>query len=245
MTQIFYFSGAGNSKFVAESLAKRLDGEAINLLTFSGEANADAVGFVTGCYCNDIPHKAHELIEKLRIERADYIFSVTTSQASDGYSPITVKKLMTEKGRTLNYAAHVGMLSTFVVTVLPIVGKTEGHYRKNEAAVLDKIAADVKSRITKPVHCRSYPIRLVVSKLSNFGLNKILRVEKKTATDKCVGCGKCVNICPCKNISITDGRAVFGNSCTLCYGCAHICPEGAVKYGFNNIKGNKQYKRFL
>lgn len=245
MTKIFYFSGSGNSRYVAQRLSEQLDGEAVNLVGFEGEVDADKVGFVTGCYCNDIPRKAYELIEKLKIVRADYLFSVTTSQASDGYSALTVEAILAGKNLKLNYAGHVGMLSTFVVTVLPVVGKSEGIYRRRESAAIKRIADDVKNGVGKPARCLAKTPRQVINKLCYFGLDNIMRVPKKTVTNSCIGCGKCADICPCGNIVIADGKAVFGNNCTYCYGCAHICPTGAIKYGFNNIKGNKQYKRFF
>ena len=242
---IFYFSGTGNSRYVAEKLAKMLKGEAVNLIGFDGEVEADKIGFVTACYCNNIPDKAYELIEKLKIKRVNYLFCVTTSQASDGYSALTIQKLLRAKGRQLNLAAHVGMLSTFVITVAPIVGKTEKYYTDKENAQISAIAADVGSSVTRPVRCVAYPVMKVMNKVSYFGLKNVLKITKKSVSDKCTGCSRCADICPCENIKIVNGRAVFGDNCTYCYGCAHVCPAGAVKYGMNNIKGSKQYKRFL
>lgn len=243
-TVIFYFSGTGNSRYVAQRLAELLEGEAVNLVGFEGEVNADRVGFVTACYCNDIPKKAYELIRELKIKRADYLFDVTTSQASDGFSALSVDKLLRDKGYRLNLAEHVGMLSTFVITVAPIVRKTEGFYISREDAAIKKIAENVKNAAEKPAACAGYPVKKVINKLCYFGLDKILRVTKKSVNDRCIGCGKCVELCPCNNISIKNGKAVFKDDCTYCYGCAHICPQDAVKYGINNIKGNKKYSRF-
>ncbi len=47
-------------------------------------------------------------------------------------------------------------------------------------------------------------------------------------TDKCVGCGACVNVCPVGAISIRDGKAsINADICISCGGCAGICPVGA------------------
>ncbi|HEK8924807.1 TPA: DUF362 domain-containing protein [Clostridioides difficile] len=46
---------------------------------------------------------------------------------------------------------------------------------------------------------------------------------------KCVGCGKCVNSCPTKAISIVDKKAVIDSD--VCYGCGEcptVCPTRAV-----------------
>lgn len=50
----------------------------------------------------------------------------------------------------------------------------------------------------------------------------------KIAFQKCVGCGKCVKLCPMKNIELINGRAVSGNQCTMCYRCINYCPKQAI-----------------
>ncbi len=48
---------------------------------------------------------------------------------------------------------------------------------------------------------------------------------------KCVGCGKCADVCPHRAIEIsTDGKLLYNKeSCTLCGKCEIVCPESAVK----------------
>ena len=47
-------------------------------------------------------------------------------------------------------------------------------------------------------------------------------------TEKCVGCGKCVNLCPMKNITISNGLVRVSNQCTMCYRCVNHCPKQAI-----------------
>ena len=51
-----------------------------------------------------------------------------------------------------------------------------------------------------------------------------LRVDE----GKCVGCGKCENICPMNNIKIIDKKVVQNNECTMCYRCINNCPKQAM-----------------
>ena len=60
--------------------------------------------------------------------------------------------------------------------------------------------------------------------------------------DLCNGCGLCVKNCPAGNIKIIDGKATFGNKCTMCMNCALICPNDAVRPGLLNWwRINKKY----
>lgn len=45
---------------------------------------------------------------------------------------------------------------------------------------------------------------------------------------KCICCGKCVSLCPMKNISLGEKQAIPGNTCTMCYRCMNFCPTQAI-----------------
>ncbi len=44
----------------------------------------------------------------------------------------------------------------------------------------------------------------------------------------CIGCGKCVNICPFGAISLVNGKAVISSACTMCGACIPQCPVKAL-----------------
>ncbi|HAT73081.1 MAG TPA: electron transfer flavoprotein subunit alpha [Elusimicrobia bacterium] len=45
---------------------------------------------------------------------------------------------------------------------------------------------------------------------------------------KCIGCNKCVPVCPFAAISMIDKKAVMNEACTLCGVCVQICPVQAI-----------------
>lgn len=48
----------------------------------------------------------------------------------------------------------------------------------------------------------------------------------------CTGCGRCVQVCPCRTISLEDGTAtITGNQSLNCGHCQAVCPTGAIKIG--------------
>lgn len=68
-------------------------------------------------------------------------------------------------------------------------------------------------------------------------------IGRSFGTDKkCIGCGVCVEHCPQKNITLSDGKPVFGKNCIGCMACAFNCPQNAVKTSlFNGWKVNGKY----
>lgn len=75
------------------------------------------------------------------------------------------------------------------------------------------------------------------SVLEQFGLNKdALRVVKYSRkvvydTDKCVGCDKCVFICPYEAIEAEEFATpkILYDYCTGCGACALVCPHSAIQ----------------
>ncbi len=53
-------------------------------------------------------------------------------------------------------------------------------------------------------------------------------MEIKVQTDACIGCGKCVKICPFGVIELVENVAVIGDGCTFCKACVEECPVDAI-----------------
>ncbi len=47
-------------------------------------------------------------------------------------------------------------------------------------------------------------------------------------SNKCIGCNKCVPVCPFAAINMIDKKAVMNEACTLCGVCVQICPVQAI-----------------
>ncbi|OGR51524.1 MAG: electron transfer flavoprotein subunit alpha [Elusimicrobia bacterium GWA2_62_23] len=45
---------------------------------------------------------------------------------------------------------------------------------------------------------------------------------------KCIGCSKCVPVCPFAAINMIDRKAVMNEACTLCGACVQVCPVQAI-----------------
>ena len=76
-----------------------------------------------------------------------------------------------------------------------------------------------------------------------------LKADDFYTTDKCIGCGKCANLCPLNNISLQGKKPVWGNQCTHCMACIGNCPTEAIEYGTITQDKDKynfgKYRHFL
>lgn len=46
--------------------------------------------------------------------------------------------------------------------------------------------------------------------------------------NKCIGCNKCVPVCPFAAIQLINKKAVINEACTLCGACVQFCPVNAI-----------------
>ncbi|MCI7741078.1 MAG: EFR1 family ferrodoxin, partial [Clostridiales bacterium] len=61
-----------------------------------------------------------------------------------------------------------------------------------------------------------------------------------TAGDACTGCGQCASLCPTNNITLQNGKPVWGSDCTHCMACICRCPAKAIEYGKKSL-GKPRY----
>lgn len=58
---------------------------------------------------------------------------------------------------------------------------------------------------------------------------KIFANKPNLKRKKCIGCGKCANICPAKAITLVNKKVrIDRNKCIKCYCCQEFCPVGAM-----------------
>lgn len=106
-TEIYYFSGTGNSLHVAKELQKRIPGSELipivsildnNIVATKGET----VGFVFPLYFTTVPAPVRRFLEKLNMESAKYSFSVVTRLGTFCVANIQVNRILKKKGKSLD-----------------------------------------------------------------------------------------------------------------------------------------------
>jgi MinD superfamily P-loop ATPase len=49
--------------------------------------------------------------------------------------------------------------------------------------------------------------------------------------NKCNSCGICMKVCPVENITISNGKPLWGDHCEMCLACMQWCPNEAIQFG--------------
>ncbi|MDL2238379.1 EFR1 family ferrodoxin [Christensenellaceae bacterium OttesenSCG-928-K19] len=134
-------------------------------------------------------------------------------------------ELLQGKGATLSYGKSVRMFANYIA-LYPMKGNVEKKARKAEKKAA-RVALDVTAKIHNAPFRQSRFFAHYHTKLLPGMLRK---VEQFNISDACIGCGKCVRLCPDKNIYMENGRPVIGDNCEQCMACIQWCPAQAINY---------------
>ena len=248
---IFYFSGTGNSKWIAEQIAKAQN----EVLVFMPNAIRDGieefvladdekVGFVFPVYSWGPPLSVLRFLDWITLSNyhSQYVFFVCSCGYDTGLTEELFRRALSRKGMECNAGFSVAMPNNYVLLPGFDVDKKELEKKKLDEAV--GRVEEINDSITgKKIgfHCNEGSFPWFKTKVLNPLFNRFMTSAKPFyATDDCIGCKRCERICPVGNVVMIGWRPVWGMDCTSCLACYHVCPKHAVQYG-RRTKRKGQY----
>ena len=234
---IVYFSGTGNSRFVAEQIAEATGDELVNAVKYTRKGQNAVFStpgiyvFVSPIYVSAPPMVFLDFIRHSTFPTDCRAYFIMTCAGGMGGAPCYCRALAAEKGFTYMGTAEIEMPQNYIAMFK--TGTPEENRAKIEAAVPNVTNLSIAIR-----NCRELPDpgmkgwELLSTKMVLAPYYKYFMSTKPfTATDKCIACGKCATVCPLANITLQDGKPVWGEHCTHCMACINLCPKEAIEYG--------------
>ncbi len=251
-TEIYYFSGTGNSLHVASELQKRIPGTTLIPMASlvhsdSIKALGDKVGFVFPHYASSLPSVVRAFLEKLDLVSATYLFAVVTRGGTGTFTFLELDEILQEQGRLLD--------SFFVITMPsgsdPLVKGyaeriTEERIQRLEGTMLARLEQIRSTVMHREPHRNEdtgpaeppprwlKPMLPFLERMTPALISLGKRVERQFefyVDDTCTGCGVCAKVCLAERVDLANSRPVWPEkkACHGCFACLNYCPERSVQ----------------
>ena len=245
---ILFFSGCGNSEFIAKELARLTSDNAIKIDLSDSKPSAnlapdEPLGIVCPVYSWAVPRVVTDYLKRLQINiKPSYHYLACTCGDNVGNTAERFASFAQSLGWTLHFAYSFIMPETYVNLPGFKLDTPEGEQRKIETVRHN--LPTVAQRILR----REKGFDVVRGKLPWFNtyitntlFYKLLITDRKFhVADFCISCGLCERSCPLHNIKMNNGHPSWNGNCTNCMSCYHRCPKNAISFGKATI-GKGQY----
>lgn len=234
-----YFSGTGNTKYcISRFLEYYGSGSDIELYSIEEDLcieklkeNSDIV-FGYPVYYSDLPMIVRDFIQNnSKLFAHKNIFIIASMGLFSGDGAGCSARLFRKYGANVLGGLHLKMPDC--------IGDVKALKRPVEKN--KKIAADADRKIKRTV------MDIKHQKYSREGLSFVhhfaglfgqrlwfykkpykLKDKLKIDYEKCVSCGRCLQLCPMENIKMINNKPVPQHNCTCCYRCFSHCPKKAI-----------------
>ncbi|MBR0146404.1 MAG: EFR1 family ferrodoxin [Eubacterium sp.] len=232
-----YFSGTGNSRYILECFCNEYDPATKvysieDAQTASAVKQAKLIAFSYPVQYSTVPKIVRDYIsEHKEIWDGKYVFVIATQGLFSGDGAGMLTRELEKYGAKVIGGLHAKMPDSIGDVKLlkhPLEKNKETIRRSEEKA--RKAARFLKERKARKEGIGFLPrmAGLFGQRLYFGHMTKEYSKNLKIDPEKCVGCGVCAKLCPMKNISVEEGKAVPHDRCAMCYRCINRCPQRAI-----------------
>ena len=243
---ILFFSGTGNSNYVAKRIADALGDALVNLndRIKSGDTSPVETGerviIVTPTYAWRIPRVVRDWLLKTELRGAKRSWFVMTCGSEIGNADKYNRELCAEKAISCMGTAQIVMPENYIAMFdAPQAEEARRIVAKAQPDIDRSIAAVREGRPFPPPHDRLYD-RFMSGPVNPIFYACFVKSSAFTVSEACTGCGQCARRCPTNSITLRDARPVWGKGCTHCMACICYCPTSAIEYGKKSL-GKPRY----
>ena len=232
-----YFSGTGNSKYAAELFCMEYDKESRvysieDVEAFMALKDADLIVFAYPVQFSTVPKIVRDYVtDNKELWKNKKVFVIATMGLFSGDGSGSLGRLLKKYGAVVTGGLHLRMpdIVADVKALKRPLDKNQELVRQAELKIREAVKQLKAGHPTREGMGPLYRLAGFFGQRAYFG-HKTRKYSSKLKidTEKCIGCGKCEELCPMKNITITDQKAVSGDRCTMCYRCINKCPKQAI-----------------
>ena len=243
---VVYYTGTGNSRYVAQRFAAALGDDLITANEYiKNDTSADLHSdrpwvFVSPTYGWQIQHIFADFLRRGRFTGSKKTYFVMTCGSEIGNADKYNRELCAEKAISCMGTAQIVMPENYIAMFnAPQAEEARQIVARAEPDIDNVIAAVRENRAFSPPR-RKFYARFMSGPVNPIFYSCFVKASAFTVGNACTGCGQCVRRCPTNNITLQNGKPVWGQDCTHCMACICYCPAEAIEYGKKSL-GKPRY----
>lgn len=244
---ILYYTGTGNSEFVAKRIAKQLNETTLNCFDKLKKNDCTEIHsstpWIVVCptYGWQIPHLFRDWLIQVPLIGSKEIYFIMTCGEDNGDSNSYLERLCDEKKLNYKGCIEVVMPENYIA-MFPVPNGCEAkEIIKNAYPLIDDIASVIEKKQDLEEKKITFIDRMKSGLVNQVFYKFFVHAKKFQVSENCTGCGKCVQLCVCDNIQLINQKPKWENHCTHCMACICNCPTQAIEYG----SASKNKPRYL
>lgn len=237
---IVYFSGSGNTEYIAKKLKDKLEKINLNVLSLdiNSETNLkeDTDLLIIGgpIYAGNVPEKLIRWVIKNVPETKKNTKAIVYSTSAGLMNANGVHSL----GAKLSKKGYdILSKETYVMPRNFYFGRynenTEEEIKtmvKNVENQIEELVIDINNNALKEIEVKTKGILGKDLLAETFSIMAKFMGKNFSVDDDCIRCGLCVRQCPQNNIVLNENGIIFKRNCMMCTKCIHNCPKNAILY---------------
>lgn len=236
---IYYFSGTGNSKWVAQQMAAQMNEQMRDIIPKSSQHDLQEekfIGFVFPIYAWGVCKPMMEFVKQLPPTSA-FTFAICTCGADNGNAMKELKKVY-----RIDSCYSIEMPSNYIIGEdLEPADVIEKKIAAAKQQIENMAREILEHRTIMHVHEGSFP--WMKTKMIHPLFERFATTTRPFTIDldRCNGCGWCAAHCPAATIQMVDGKPTWNEHCYQCLRCLNGCPQTAINYG-KHTQDRKRYR---
>ena len=243
---VLYFTGTGNSRYVAERIAGALGDELLSMndRIKAGDtlpvASGERLVIVTPTYAWRIPRIVWDWLAETDFPCGAQAWFVMTCGSEIGNAAQYSRALCQEKQLTYMGTAQIIMPENYIAMFNAPQAEEARQIVARAEPDIDRVISAIRAGQEFALPRNNLYDRFMSGPVNPIFYSFFVKANAFGVGDSCTGCGQCARLCPMNNITIQNGKPVWGGDCTHCMACICRCPAQAIEYGKKSL-GKPRY----
>lgn len=244
---ILYFSGTGNSRYVAEALAEMTGDTVVNIGEYLRAGRFPVLYseepwvFVCPVYAWRMPRIVENWIAKTKFTGDRNAYFIITCGDSIGDAGKYLKPLCRDKRFILQGVQDVVMPENYIAMFNAPDREEAEKIRRAAYPKIRRLATCIRANLRFPERKVSALDKMKSALVTSPFYSICITSKGFSASDACISCRKCEKQCPVRGIEMKGGKPTWTGPCVHCMACICTCPAQAIEFGLFT-KGKVRYE---